>query len=310
MEYFPRSRARRRSPTPPPRVWLSENDIDTPSQSIYIFPNPSSVLPSPHSNLNDASLESAVREPVEESRSRSISVATAATTTTDTGWDDLRSPSNYSTQDETQWEWPTSADGHAVDGARLGEEEAVLDEEIVGASRWDLIASRRYPAHPLAVRAERQARLAPTSTMSWIRSRTVSGVSSLSSYVAVPTTTPHPRMRIPLLSFFGSLLDIDEETLDLLESTPSQSTLFTGPLDEGVACAATEEERAHGLELLLKGDENMLREGVRAFCEAESDEKSLDFLSVSALWRLVGEMWQGRRAASREPNAEDSDSNS
>ena len=291
MEYFPRSRPRRRPPTPPPRVWLSENDLDTPSQSIYIFPNPSSVLPSPtHPHTNDTRQDVVAHGPIEESRSRSASTVTA--TTTDTGWDDLRSPSNYSAQEETQWQWPASADGETY-GAQLGEEEPVLDEEIVGASRWDLIASRRYPAHPLAVRAERQARLAPTSTMSWIRSRTVSGVSSLSSYVAVPAAVPYPRTRIPLLSFFGSLLDIDEETLDLVESTSTRSVLLPGPLEGGTLCSEGTEERAHGLRLLVQ-DEGMLEKGMHAYCEAEKDEKNLDFLSISALWRLMGEVWQGR----------------
>ncbi|VDC04451.1 unnamed protein product [Peniophora sp. CBMAI 1063] len=199
--------------------------------------------------------------------------------------------------------------GEAPD-AQLGQEEAVLDEEIVGASRWDLIASRRYPAHPLAIRAERQARLAPASTMSWIRSRTVSGVSSFSSYVVTPKAVPHPRVHIPLLSFFGSLLAIDEETLDLLETAPTHPVLFSGPLDVEAPCTEPEES-VHGLERLLEGDENTLREGLRVYCEAEPDEKRLDVLSVSALWHLMGEMWQGRgalRAALSEPSAKDSSS--
>ncbi|KAL0961113.1 hypothetical protein HGRIS_006090 [Hohenbuehelia grisea] len=39
-------------------------------------------------------------------------------------------------------------------------------------------------------------------------------------------TQPHPRMRIPLLSYFASLLAIDEATLHLITHTPDKSVLF------------------------------------------------------------------------------------
>jgi len=281
MEYFPARVRRHQSPSTGRTAQATANepshsprhsDDSSLEQSIYIFPNPLSAPPSP----NTAALTPDVRQVLiaytpEPSRSRSVSVVTEST---GTGWDGARSPfdstaSGADDLDAGVWEWP------ALSEVSVDQNELVLEEDIVGPSRWDLIASRRTPPHtsnsplvPLAIRVRRYTtQQLPARPLSWIRSRTQSAASSLSSVIVIP----HPRIRIPLLSFFSALLGVDESTLDLIEHTPSHSVLFSGYTPDGIDLStdecSTEHEHPHGVLALVSREPDMLREGLRVSYE-------------------------------------------
>ncbi|THH20100.1 hypothetical protein EW146_g1179 [Bondarzewia mesenterica] len=141
----------------------------------------------------------------------------------------------------------------------IQENESLLEEEITRASRWDFISLRRihsgsFPSTEQSTSFQ-NTRVFPLKLPPNLRTRTLSAASSSSS------PTPHPRIQIPLLSFFASILSIDNDTLHLIAQTPSYSILFAGlpaPPEEG-AEQSGEEDPPHGMTKLffISADEDL-----------------------------------------------------
>ena len=253
---------------------LPSLDIDIGEQSIYIFPNPSSVPPSPGSSSLfstptdiPSSLDSLSRHlDRRRPRGRHASSLSAQTTSSrsDSAGSYLHIPSSLSptTPSDTDldayvdgdievelWDWT----GSSVRSRRRGEassepESWVLEEEVQRASRWALsdedthVRGRPFPLGASSTHARvalddarRRLSLGP------LRSRT----HSLSSGGLSPnsTVTPQPRIRIPLLSFFAALfsLDLDDPALRLLtQAAPpdGQSILFPGHSGSSLAAVS------------------------------------------------------------------------
>ncbi|KAI0050403.1 hypothetical protein FA95DRAFT_1676783 [Auriscalpium vulgare] len=313
MEYFnrrPRSLVATRSRTACDDVSPAPSDIDSiPDHSIYIFPSApaGSAPPSPLANPPPAGAH--VDDRRDASTSQSSDVGSGS------GWDELASPLDLSgassPADEPHsielldWAFEDGEDGVEVD-------ESVLEEEIVRASRWDLVPRRSVYTHdpgPVRYWLHTDSRTRgsglqavgtqrPHPTMVY-RSRTHSAAS------APPGPAPHPRIRLPLLSFFASLLAIDESTLHLIAHTPSHSVLFVGPVPalEEKPDPRDEDERAHGVVALLAPPEEKtsLRDGLRVACDPD-----LVFASpfvpfpLGALCDLVKGVWVGGGKALRE----------
>ncbi|KAK7681525.1 hypothetical protein QCA50_015257 [Cerrena zonata] len=211
-----------------------------PERSIYLFPNPSSIPPSPSgSSLYSVPTDLTISSPG-GSRERTLSHTTDAS-----GSSYVLDSFEYSSRDHSRslspsqldvdvevWDW--TADSEGADAERTLELEAAVER----MSRWDIYhpqieAIRFVPSQlnssigrpPLA-----RARIFDALEEGYQRARADSNISykSLSSYRS--SDTPHPRIRIPLLSFFASWLglDLDDPALRLLTTSSSDSILFPG----------------------------------------------------------------------------------
>ena len=250
-------------------------DIDIGEQSIYIFPNPSSVPPSPgSSSLFSAptdipsSLSSSVRH-VDRRRPRgrphtsSFSVPTTSSRSGSAG-SYLHVPRSLSPATPTDtdldayvdgdievelWDWTGSSARSRGRGEGSSEPESwVLEEEVQRASRWALadedthVRGRPFPlgassAHARVALDDARRRLSLGPLRSRTNSRSSGSLSSSS------TMAPQPRIRIPLLSFFAALLslDLDDPALRLLtQAAPpdGQSILFPGHTGSSLSAAS------------------------------------------------------------------------
>ncbi|TFK52440.1 hypothetical protein OE88DRAFT_1657708 [Heliocybe sulcata] len=221
---------------PSQRPILDEDDLN---QSIYIFPNPSTIRSrsssisfsiSPSSPFSPASTFSvsgasdywsgSAASPSSRhatgSRGRTISVSTAA----------------ESVEVEV-WNWEDEGEDH--------QPSQNSEEAVERRSRWE---SLETPESSRRLRAEIGT---SPSTVSWTDTLSSLSPSALSlgspmrghrrssarstsdSDSQIPRydgPAPHPAIRLPLLSLLSSFLSIDESTLHLLRHTPSTSTLF------------------------------------------------------------------------------------
>ncbi|KAI0036464.1 hypothetical protein K488DRAFT_82082 [Vararia minispora EC-137] len=315
MEYYRRPHQRAPSDGIGIASCSSSRQDEAPSRpagenSIYIFPSPPSAPPSP-SLIAPPSLVlldrvSSVGTTTLRSRSASL-----VTETADLEWepDDVRSPVGSAVSGGEDigvgpWEWPASAEG------TIEENEVDLNESIMRLSKWDPRVSRRalHPQHtlpslPLAIRAQRSAAREPSPRdLSWIRARTESATSSLSSVINIPV--PHPRIRLPLLSFFASLLRIDDSTLHLISYTPEESVLFPGHRVE-LFDERADESLLHGSAALLleQKEGTVLKEGMHTACDSSLNHPNsfaLTPIPLTGLFWMVKSIWSGSRSALRE----------
>ncbi|KAI0057811.1 hypothetical protein BV25DRAFT_1830726 [Artomyces pyxidatus] len=294
MEYFNRPRQHSRPPQPDigradVSPILTTHSLD--DRSIYIFPSPPSAPPSPagvsaHSTPTHLSIRGIARP-------RDDSVGSSALRSSEHGWDELTSPlgmlsdtSGAHELDADIWEWPSE------DGADEREAD-VLEEEITRASRWDLVAPRH--GRPLPRDVPVALRRSPV----FVRERTHSGATSGAGPV------PHPRIHLPLLSLFASLLSIDESTLHLISHSPSHSILFAGhpsSFSEDALAVGGEAERPHGVYALLTpaGEQAALKEGLRVVCDPSIVPSVSSSFPLLGLFDLVKGVWTGGGRAWRD----------
>ena len=318
-------------------------NILPPDQSIYIFPNPPSTPPSPISTGSSLFSVPTEFEPSDSfsSRSRRCTTSTptgAAVPTPNGSRERPRQRTSQISDNEVEidvelWELSTDPD-YGPDSLTADDESWVLEEEVqrVGAGNIDVsfVSPVRTPhrarklsapqspntsaKHYWVLRPQRRSR-------SHSRLRTNSTVSSSLAPPSARRASPHPRIHIPLLTFFSSMLsvDLDSPALHLLtHSDPgdAESVLFPGLTtaqlesrampatreseqdssseDEKDADAdmttAADEEEVHGLPKLLlasfsdpsKSALRSLRAGL-AVCIPSAPEASLDILGVSGL---------------------------
>lgn len=245
-------------------------DIDIGGQSIYIFPNPSSVPPSPgSSSLFSAptdlpsSLDSSIhrRRPRGRHHTSSFSAQTTSSRSGSTG-SYLHVPHSLSPATPTDtdldayvdgdievelWDWTGSSARSRGEGSSEPES-WVLEEEVQRASRWALadedthVRGRTFPlgassTHARVALDDARRRLSLGPLRSRTNSRSSGSLSSSS------TVAPQPRIRIPLLSFFAALLslDLDDPALRLLtQAAPpdGQSILFPGHSGSSLSAAS------------------------------------------------------------------------
>ncbi|KAI0822242.1 hypothetical protein BC628DRAFT_1390157 [Trametes gibbosa] len=225
-------------------------------QSIYIFPSPASAPPSPGTSITSAPTEydfSFTSDSRPTSRTRlhlpeqlgppdanSRPAHTPSSETSSHPWDST-TPSEGDLEIEIGL-WDTGSEFNAEPSD--SDESWALEDEIERVGRADLgilnsaqsVRVRRIPLsssyspdvsrtrYYCAVRARQRSR-----TRSRIRTTSISSL-ALSSTQQTP---PHPRIHIPLLSFFSSLLsiDLDDPALRLLTNTgpgDADAILFPG----------------------------------------------------------------------------------
>lgn len=226
-----------------PRLVESTLTLD-PERSIYLFPNPSSIPPSPSgSSLYSVPTDFTTSSP-SGSRERTLSHTTDAS-----GLSYVLNRSEYPSREPSRsvssshfeadvevWDW--TADSEEVDEERIAELEAAVEHHM---SRWDVRHPRseavRFVPSVLGSTIGRpplaRAHVFDPVGEGYQRARTDSNISykSLSSYH--PSSfgdPPHPRIRVPLLSFFAYWLglDLDDPALRLLTTSSSDSVLFPG----------------------------------------------------------------------------------
>ncbi|KAI1789653.1 hypothetical protein LXA43DRAFT_561408 [Ganoderma leucocontextum] len=334
----------------------------SPDHSIYIFPDPPSSPPNPPSPGSSLFSVPTDFEPSDSfsSRSRrrtSSNGAGAAAFTSDSGEEIPRQRISQVSDNEVEidvelWELSTNPD-HIADSSATDDESWVLEEQVqrIGAGNIDVsfVSPLRTPHRARKLSAPQSPNTA--AKHHWVlrpqrRSRSHSRIrtnSSVSSSLAPPSArraSPHPRIHIPLLSFFSSLLsvDMDSPALHLLtHSDPgeAESVLFPGHttaqlLSRGMPPAGVDEqdgssesesgtdtdagtsadEEEHGLPRLLlasfsdpsKSALRSLRAGL-AVCIPNSPDMPLPILDVSGLvglWRVVGEVCAKSSQAWRE----------
>ncbi|PIL22503.1 hypothetical protein GSI_15192 [Ganoderma sinense ZZ0214-1] len=314
-------------------------NIVSPDQSIYIFPNPPSTPPSPISAGSSLFSVPTDFEPSDSfssrSRRRTPSIATCAAASTSR--ESTRQRTSQISDNEVEIDvelWELSTDPDGPDSPSTDDESWVLEEEVqrVGAGNIDVSSvspirtphrARKLSApqspntsakHYWVLRPQRRSR-------SHSRLRTNSTVSSSLAPPSARRASPHPRIHIPLLTFFSSMLsvDLDSPALHLLtHSDPgdAESVLFPGLTTAQLASrgmpatreseqdggseseSATDTDAAmsadgdevHGLPKLLlsslsdpsKSALRSLRAGL-AVCIPSAPEASLDILGVSGL---------------------------
>ncbi|TBU46354.1 hypothetical protein BD309DRAFT_954298 [Dichomitus squalens] len=314
--------------------------------SIYIFPNPPSAPPSPLSPGSSLFSVPTDFEPSEPSshdaRSRTLSNLTdVAASAPDGGVEVARQVSldgeNEIEIDVELWELSTDPD-HAAETSDT-DESWVLEEQVQRINAEAIDVSFVSPSHTPFRARKLSAPQSPNTAAKhyWVlrpqrrprshsRVRTVSSISSFAPPSA-RRSAPHPRIHIPLLSFFASLLsvDLDDPALRLLthaDPGDAETVLFPGhtaaqllsrgrlherdPNRDREADADTDvsgldtEEEPHGLPKLLLASLSdhstvalrSLRAGL-AVCASHTPDSSLPIPGAQGLlglWRVVEEV--------------------
>lgn len=315
-------------------------------QSIYIFPTPSSTPASPSGSSafsaptdftdtisstgtrsRDQSFSSAgparSRSPRYRLRTRSSASATRTQSRARSAETD-----EYDLEVE-YWDWTAESGEDVPDDEGVWEFEA----EVERANRWDLPAQLARRLSPL--RALGSASTGPNNDFYeqhyriFLRARTQSNTSSLASTSSLSSKpsvpAPHPRIHIPLLSFFASLLsiDLDEPALRLLTHSSSDSILFPGQRDllsegnnvawEPAADDTLEASKPHGLVRLHRiNDESRpsnraLKDGLAVACDPSALPNPFSLPGLSALaglCRFVGGVWTNAGKAWQEAQSD------
>lgn len=369
-QHYPPSATRVPSLTIPwERVGEGDNSIPTPQdglsadRSIYIFPSPSSVPPSPSPASPGSSLISAPTDFESSdslslgSRSRTPSNAPSKTVPPSELEDTVDTQQHFSSLAHDEMEidvelWELSTDPEYA--ANLSDSDSSwmmsLEDEVERVSAGDIDVSFLNPSgqlrrthrlsapqspdtalqHYWAIRPQRRAR-------THSRVQTISSLSSRASSSARRAVPPSPRIHIPLLSFFSSLLsiDLDDPALRLLthaDPNEAESILFPGHTTsqllgreetsevESHVQSETEtesgegrpgsNEEPHGLPKLLLAslsDQSTvalrsLRSGLVVYL-TRSPDVALPIprpTELSGLWRLVGEVYAKSSQAWKE----------
>jgi hypothetical protein len=210
--------------------------LDITDKSIYIFPAPSSLPNTPGGSSTFSVPSDFTDLSGSDTRSRNISTSIsthASTSRSPTGGRSRLSSGTVSYNSEIEsWEWQS-------DLRDEGHEYWDYEEEIERVSQWDISPHRltnRIPVrtHPLSAPSFPCTNdFIDQHYRAFLRSRAHSNSSSLTSnsrYSNRSIFTPHPRIYIPLLSFFASLLllDLDDPALRLLTQSSADSVLFPG----------------------------------------------------------------------------------
>lgn len=306
-------------------------------ESIYIFPTPSSTPASPGgsstfsapTDLTDTiSLSTGTRSRDQSfsssgrGRSRSSSYRSRARgTATGSATRTQSRARSYETDDlEVEyWDWAVESGEDVPDDDGIWEFEA----EIERASRWDLptrLARRLSPLRALGSPGsgpnvdfyEQHYRI-------FLRARTQSNSSSFSASSSLSSKldpTPHPRIHIPLLSFFASLLslNLDEPALRLLTHSSTDSILFPGQRNlvlDGATPSGdkTDLPEPRGLMRLRHVDDGSrppdrtLKDGLAVACDPSTLPSPFSlpgFTALAGLCRFVGGVWTNSGKAWQE----------
>ena len=318
------------------RPYPPRPSVEVDQQSVYIFPVPSSIPASPDgssifsvpSDFTDNLTESSGRSRhssvssrfTETSRSRTGSLYRLSSVGEDA--EAVFSPvGDGSLDSEVEvWDWTDEAS----DDLPIEDSSWAFEPDGTRGDSW---------RHPLVRRpslSRTHLESLPNATYQPVLSHRVRTQSSSSTRSAARSSryTPHPRVRVPLLSFVASLLsvDLDDSALRLLTHSTSDSVLFPGQsglLDshestssvrdtdspQAVAFHADgtpEESRPHGLLRLLTEDSSSksVREGLAVVCDAPlalaSPFAIPTLSSISDLCRFVGDVWTNGGQAWRE----------
>ncbi|KAI0346032.1 hypothetical protein BDW22DRAFT_1353697 [Trametopsis cervina] len=318
--------------------------LDIADRSIYIFPTPSSLPGSPGGSSAISAPSDFTDFTGSDARSRNASLSTSASTSRSPvgrhGRSSLSSPSSgvYIRRRRSPTVAATSSDPEVevwdwnVEEERSDNEYWELEEEVERASRWDIVSNYhgsngRHRTQPLVT--------APFATTNdfidqhyrvFLRSRTQSNISSITSNSRSSSRiafTPQPRIHIPLLSFFASLLflDLDDPALRLLSQSSPDSVLFPGQSNLLGSVEETEDERPnassevepgrlspHGL-LRLLADKSyrpitVLKDGFAIACDPAfpvPNALSLPtWTAIRGLGRFVGGVWSKGALAWKE----------
>jgi hypothetical protein len=206
--------------------------------------------------------------------------------------------------------------------------EDALSEDSSGAEfepvhgRWNVVDRVSGPAVPAVPSRLLQPRLHPLMPRArrfsdYVRSRTHSRSTAVSmsttSFRSTPDdqnpSTPHPRVRIPLLSLIASLFAVDESTLHLLthSTTHHGSVLFPGhtlaeplslsesPTDvENASEIGKNENEIHGFhKLLLSSDisSDSWKSLKKGLAMVYSNTAPVPSIGIVKLWGLVNQVW-------------------
>lgn len=251
------------------------------SQSIYIFPSNPQVadtdLP-----ISSSALGTNISIPISLFDSRASSRDRQPQISGQT------SPSPLEGDDIELWDWSES----------MTEESADVDD--------DDKLSFSEPQWAMVVRRQHQHRRALTPTSSRTRSRYQSSSSQpdflLPSKNADQHGNPHPRLHIPLLSFFMSLVSADEATLHLITHSSSQSTLFPGNAPLPYSHLSTDDP-PHGVIKLLahRGESHTLKDGLDiAFDPSYTSSNPFSLPGLHLVWGLVNNVVLSGGKALRE----------
>jgi hypothetical protein len=281
-------------------------ELDIHDRSIYIFPNPPSVrtsdldiLLTPASTNSAFSLLSSPGSEPEATfgvagfrsdslRARGESLASSETGVSDIVWD-------------PGWTPRTDSDVDGGVAGQLSPLELELERAIERASsNWHVVhrplppaGSSTQPLPALIFRPTVNPRVRQVSHLSDTLPRSFASESTWSSKLV----RPYPRIQIPLLSFFASLLSVDDDTVDLITNPSStHSALFPGPAltEEG---EDAENGETYGLSKLLAPDDTRtsLVEGSRVACESPVNPFAV-YVGTAGLWNVVtGVLKNGRR---------------
>jgi len=274
-QYASSSQNIRRNEQPANADALTTIDLHFGEHSIYVFPNPSSSPPSPASSLFSAPTDfdpSSPSSSSSRSRSRprarlhasSLSVRTNGSrslsigqTSTDSAppssYFHVERPSTLPSNPESDpdidevWDWTRASMSSGEHGSWD------LEEEVERMSRWDIdLRLRQLTERTSAHVAHHRTRLTPLRTRTLSQRTTTSASLGSARRVRSPSiparpSSPQPRIRIPLLSFFAAIfaLDLDDPALRLLtQAAPSdaESLLFPGHTAAGLRQSFTEHE--------------------------------------------------------------------
>ncbi|KAF8631075.1 hypothetical protein AX15_002676 [Amanita polypyramis BW_CC] len=257
------------------------------TESLYIFPAPSSTPPSPSQTPNFSN-----------SSKDSICSSTGAHTFSSDIVDDLE-----------QWEWSEeSATNDTADHSLLEVaedqpeewEDPVLTRAISPTNQetqfhgWPLTLR----SHPLQDYITRPSPRHPHILTSPIYAQSFHTLSTASNSMAFAPTlmhsklppSPHARIHVPFLSLFLSFLSVDSSTVHLLSHTSQHSVLFPGDTVVSDPFLAASDSRR------LEVDEDFsvygrLREGHAITCDYQDDLISplfgFTFKRFSSLWSFV-----------------------
>lgn len=320
-----------------PRRPEAELQLD---QSIYIFPTPSSVPPSPSgssvisapSDFTEAFSLSTGTRSRDQSFSSSAPRSPRQRSRPHTAAPARRSRARSSGSDDFDlevevWDWM------AESGEDVPDEDGMLEfeAEIERTSRWDVPAQLMRRLSPLRPTASGPADFYEQHYHIFHRARTQSNTSSLTSATSLSSNprsvvhTPHPRIHISLLSFFASLLslNLDDPGLRLLTYSSSDSVLFPGQcnmLNDAADWSTPIEEdpkrpTPRGLLRLQVSEDGscpptaVLKDGLAVACDPSllPNPFSLPGLTALAgLCRCVGDVWSNGEKAWREVQGTDS----
>jgi hypothetical protein len=241
----------------------------------YVFPIPSSSPPSSSTN-------SSVQLVINQDRVDLTSTASLD----DEADGDL---------DGEVWSWSSDA-GSATTGECFVV--CAPDERV---NRWESLVYRRQMTrvrHSSSTSPSRHLASDLSRSFTWRKNH-----ARVSSPSSTTSANPHPRIHIPMLSFFLSFLSLDETTLHLLTHSASQSALFAGHAlssdDSPVDC-----DQSHGIAklLTLSGECHSLKKGCAVACDSSIVPSNPFLLSgrLVGLWSFVGNAFDNGGKALRD----------